>query len=360
MTTNEIIFETPQIDGLSVTINGVATNNPSNILWNWGDGTSEQSQWFPASHVYAQAGTYTISASANYGGYSVGETYSASTSTSTTITISESYITSSSTPTSTSSDTIMQFVYWYPPYEMTESDISAIGSLGASGLVAVNIDTGILFNLFGNNIVNMASSTNTAQIFLTPEAYTNWYKNNIETLAGNTTLTFWATTLESSANGYSDYEEANQAYIEKLGYYWRPYNSSYANTYNVASASIDPVKSYGFPSTELYMLIAPAGSTSTTTFNSLSLQTETDQNNQAVQNQTNNTTSLAQIISSDISSIITYLTQGNSSSTTTTTSTTNTTPPPSNPPSIFSNIDFDIALGIVGVLGVVGTILLLS
>jgi len=360
MTADEIIFETPQIDGLSVTINGVATNNPSNILWDWGDGSSVQQQWFPASHVYAQAGTYTITATANYGGYSLDETYSVSTSTSTTITISESYITTStSTSTSTSSDMIMQFVYWYPPSEMTQSTISAIGTNGYYGFIAVNLDLGVIATLFGIPIVYMPNAQNTGQIFLTPEAYTTWYINNIETLAGNTTLTWLETTLESPVNGYSNYEEANKAYIEQLGYYWKPYTSGYATTYNVADSALDPVKLYGLSSSELYMLIAPAGSTSTTTLNQGALQTEMWQNTQAVQNQTQGTSSLAQIVSSTISN----LNQGNSSSTTTTTSTTTSTTnttPPSNPPSIFSNIDFDIALGIIGVLAVVGAILLLS
>ena len=58
-----ILFE-PQISGLTVTINGVA--NPgyegasiTRIHWDWGDGSSED-RWFPATHTYSSAGTYTM------------------------------------------------------------------------------------------------------------------------------------------------------------------------------------------------------------------------------------------------------------------------------------------------------------
>jgi len=55
---------TPQISGLTVTINGVATPGTpgatiARIFWDWGDGSSGN-QWFPASHTYPRAGTYKI------------------------------------------------------------------------------------------------------------------------------------------------------------------------------------------------------------------------------------------------------------------------------------------------------------
>jgi len=54
----------PEIDGLTVTIDGVTTPGKSDtsitrIHWDWGDAYSED-QWFPATHTYSQAGTYTI------------------------------------------------------------------------------------------------------------------------------------------------------------------------------------------------------------------------------------------------------------------------------------------------------------
>jgi len=55
---------TPQISGLTVTINGVTTPGTqgatiSRIRWDWGDGRSED-HWFPATHTYGSRGTYTI------------------------------------------------------------------------------------------------------------------------------------------------------------------------------------------------------------------------------------------------------------------------------------------------------------
>jgi hypothetical protein len=58
----------PQVSGATATINGVTlTSTPgasiTGISWNWGDGTTSNS-WFPASHLYAKAGTYTVTVTA--------------------------------------------------------------------------------------------------------------------------------------------------------------------------------------------------------------------------------------------------------------------------------------------------------
>jgi hypothetical protein len=58
----------PEINGLSVTINGLALpgtpgTSISRIHWIWGDQTSEDA-WFPATHTYLVEGTYTILATA--------------------------------------------------------------------------------------------------------------------------------------------------------------------------------------------------------------------------------------------------------------------------------------------------------
>jgi PKD repeat protein len=57
------LFE-PQIKGLEVLINGVASPghkdaNINRMHWDWGDGFSED-HWFPASHTYSKPGTYTV------------------------------------------------------------------------------------------------------------------------------------------------------------------------------------------------------------------------------------------------------------------------------------------------------------
>jgi PKD repeat protein len=62
------VFE-PEINKSTVSVNGVVF--PGNlgsyiqrIHWNWGDGT-EEDQWFPASHIYAKSGNYTITVTAH-------------------------------------------------------------------------------------------------------------------------------------------------------------------------------------------------------------------------------------------------------------------------------------------------------
>jgi PKD repeat protein len=59
---------TPEIQGLTVRINGVALPGTpgtviSRIHWDWGDG-SRGDQWFAASHTYASPGTYTVTVTA--------------------------------------------------------------------------------------------------------------------------------------------------------------------------------------------------------------------------------------------------------------------------------------------------------
>ena len=59
---------TPQVNGLSVSINGVAAPGTSGasitrIFWNWGDGRSGN-QWFPGSHTYDRGGSYTVTVTA--------------------------------------------------------------------------------------------------------------------------------------------------------------------------------------------------------------------------------------------------------------------------------------------------------
>jgi len=58
------VFE-PQIDGLSVSVNGFvfSLTGYSGINWDWGDG-NEEKHFFPASHIYSSYGDYTITVTA--------------------------------------------------------------------------------------------------------------------------------------------------------------------------------------------------------------------------------------------------------------------------------------------------------
>ncbi|MEM3408995.1 MAG: DVUA0089 family protein [Nitrososphaerota archaeon] len=60
----QLTLFTPEVNGLTVRINGVTLPGTpgttiTRIHWDWGDGYSED-HWFPASHTYSRAGTYTI------------------------------------------------------------------------------------------------------------------------------------------------------------------------------------------------------------------------------------------------------------------------------------------------------------
>ena len=198
-------------------------------------------------------------------------------------------------------DTIMQFVYWYPPSEMTPEDISAINSDGAYGLILVNIDTG---TLFGTNIVFTPFANNTAQIVLTPQAYATWYQNNYAKASENPTLTAIYNFVSQPVNGYPNDNAQVGAYLQKQGFYWKPYVSNYADYYNVDSSAINPVQAYGFTSNELYMLIRSEQATqqatgtnglaTTSSLSSEALSSQETQQQQALQNQEQNTQSYAQ------------------------------------------------------------------
>ncbi|MEM3264930.1 MAG: hypothetical protein QXH07_03135 [Thermoplasmata archaeon] len=195
-------------------------------------------------------------------------------------------------------DTIMQFVYWYPPPAMTPTDISAIGGDGYYGFFLVNLEQGVL----GTNIVtdlgiNLGKAS---QIVITPDAFTAWYETNITEASKNSTLSFLYQSATEPVNGYADMNAETAAYLSAQGFYWEPYDPNYAQNYNVSSSAIDPVKQYGFTSNELYMLIRPATiTTSATGTNGLAttssltqgaLQNQTTQNAQAQTNVAQNTT----------------------------------------------------------------------
>ena len=64
----DLTVSEPEIDGLSVNVNGVVHPGTggttiTRIRWDWGDGNSED-HWFAASHTYAQEGDYVIAVTA--------------------------------------------------------------------------------------------------------------------------------------------------------------------------------------------------------------------------------------------------------------------------------------------------------
>lgn len=50
----------PEIDGKSVTVNGGVVAPVERIQWDWGDGQIDKHGFFPATHIYKNPGTYTV------------------------------------------------------------------------------------------------------------------------------------------------------------------------------------------------------------------------------------------------------------------------------------------------------------
>lgn len=50
----------PEIKGKTVSVNGGVAAPVERIQWEWGDGQTDQHHFFPASHTYADPGTYQI------------------------------------------------------------------------------------------------------------------------------------------------------------------------------------------------------------------------------------------------------------------------------------------------------------
>ena len=64
-----LIFDTPMIENLTVTIYGFVEPRSANVtiaslVWDWGDGQAPEYHVFPNSHVYSSPGTYTFSITA--------------------------------------------------------------------------------------------------------------------------------------------------------------------------------------------------------------------------------------------------------------------------------------------------------
>ncbi|MCX8042896.1 MAG: PKD domain-containing protein [Desulfobacterota bacterium] len=56
----QLNLNTPQIDNMTVTVNGGVVVPVTRIQWEWGDGTIDRHSYFPATHTYTRHGRYTI------------------------------------------------------------------------------------------------------------------------------------------------------------------------------------------------------------------------------------------------------------------------------------------------------------
>jgi hypothetical protein len=211
-------------------------------------------------------------------------------------------------------DTIFQFVYSYPPPIMTVHDISGIGSDGTLGIISVNIDLNTILGSQFTFVVPIIHPNQTAQIYLTPEAFVNWYNNNIDAAGSNSELGQIAASLSEPINGFPNSNAETANFLAEQGFYWEPYNSNYANEYNVSSAAIDPVNNYGFTSNNLYMLIrseaAENSFVSNNDITNMQLQTQNNLTQNAITNQIQNTKTFGQMLISSVEGAANTIGQG--------------------------------------------------
>lgn len=154
------------------------------------------------------------------------------------------------------SATLIQYVYYYPPDIMnTWRNITALNTDGTTGMIEVQmiktIDIGSID--IGNN--------GFYTFFITPEAFTSWYKNNYTSIINSNYSSAKMLTniynnltqpvIEYGIN-YANFNAWATYLLAKQGYYWLPYDSTYSGT--IGSAAIDPTKE-GLTSANLYMLI---------------------------------------------------------------------------------------------------------
>ncbi|MEE9472711.1 MAG: PKD domain-containing protein, partial [Acidimicrobiia bacterium] len=58
------MLDEPEVNGTRVTVNGTTETWADTIRWDWGDGNTEDAR-FPATHIYAQPGEYTVTVTVN-------------------------------------------------------------------------------------------------------------------------------------------------------------------------------------------------------------------------------------------------------------------------------------------------------
>lgn len=138
-------------------------------------------------------------------------------------------------------DTIAGFVYYY--YDLNPDDIVSIGTYSPYGFPQIYIHNSLFQNI------------GKADILLTPTAYINWYNNNLSSIQNSKNYAY----IEQDFT-FFDLQDTNNKvadYLLSIGAYWVRYSGDYASLYTLGSNVIDPVKTYGLTSNELYMLIVP-------------------------------------------------------------------------------------------------------
>lgn len=212
----------------------------------------------------------------------------------------------------TNNGTILQFVYYYPPLNGDINDVNITDGLGSyylPGLSYYDIsyaqpspfgipEVDFVSGFWGQeNLYESNMGGNKYTIFLTPQAYVSWYQNagidgliiaNPQYTATNTYLkTLYNYCNETPSYPLSTIENntivfptaINEWYytIQTLNIKFVPYNQNYATDgYTLGNSALDPVKTYNLSSYELYMMVIPPATISSTTSTSTSITNATN------------------------------------------------------------------------------------
>ena len=191
--------------------------------------------------------------------------------------------------------TILQFVYYYPPINGTLQYPASLIGLSYYNIAYAQPspfgipEVAIIGGFSGQNNYADTLAYNYGKeytIFMTPQAYVSWYNDSgieglivanpkysatntyLNTLFNycNETPSYPLSTIENNTIVFPN--EINEWYytIQELNIKFIPYSSSYTeDNYTLSSVALDPVKTYGFTSNELYMMVIPSSTLSSST-----------------------------------------------------------------------------------------------
>lgn len=162
-------------------------------------------------------------------------------------------------------DIITEYVYYWPPAQMTPSSVVGLNSdeigmiivdFAVYNNVASQIESGAT-TLFGGTAVGLNQYT----ITITPQAFVGWYQQNlstIKTLKDYSLIQNIYQFLTSPYQGLQSELAYVDFYLSNEGYYWKPYsqaqNGIASGTLALSSSVLDPTKD-GLTSNNLYALI---------------------------------------------------------------------------------------------------------
>ncbi len=120
---------------------------------------------------------------------------------------------------------LVAYAFYYPPSSFNPNNIQLIEINNYTQLVHIAYSSNSLSPI---GIAESFFGINTYDIYMTPEAYTNWFSNNqnnsvLLNSSNYSTLLSFYNTLINPVGGFSSQEALTQNYINAQGWYWTSY-----------------------------------------------------------------------------------------------------------------------------------------